>query len=563
MFNIEISSDNNVRKPRTGNNPKSSEPTADSDQPDIVSAIYKEMGWNSGDQPELDANVSKLLNRLTQEIKKFQILASNSEKQKKEVIDELQNILKEKTGDEKDDLIKSLESKLNKQREITIAMSALRKIWLHYPERRAKLIKYMKNRKLKEEKISLEEKLNTQKTIHLKSSSSFNEQINLLNEQLQAKQAELDSIKEKGVAEVPKEQSLDMDNLKKENDELKDKIQSNEALIGKKNEELEAMKTELVKNKEEYSKKMEEFNAQIEAFSKQKDDTAADAKHEIEEATKALSSKEEVIQELSSKITGKNEEINVLNSKIMLKENEITELKSTIDENSQRISNMEQELENKKNDVATLSADLNAKNEQILKLKEENIKIGEFQAFNEDMRNQVTELEKRNQGLNGKLDAKNEQINNLNSEIQNLKQSLEMSKSMVEESKDLLSTAESLKKEISQLKNNIADKDKNLTQVREDLLKANADNKDLSFQIENLNKEITEHKADIEAKKESIEDLVEDNERYKAEFNELRESLSNIEGKGQQVIKDLNEKITANEIIIKDLKAENTAIKEK
>ena len=242
----------------TGNNPKSSEPTADSDQPDIVSAIYKEMGWNSGDQPELDANVSKLLNRLTQEIKKFQILASNSEKQKKEVIDELQNILKEKTGDEKDDLIKSLESKLNKQREITIAMSAtFQKDMAALSGKEEGEINqvYEELRKLKEEKISLEEKLNTQKTIHLKSSSSFNEQINLLNEQLQAKQAELDSIKEKGVAEVPKEQSLDMDNLKKENDELKDKIQSNEALIGKKNEELEAMKTELVKNKEEYSKR--------------------------------------------------------------------------------------------------------------------------------------------------------------------------------------------------------------------------------------------------------------------------------------------------------------------
>ena len=238
MFNIEISSDNNVRKQETGNKSEIFRNNSRfRSSPILFSAIYKEMGWNSGRfNPSGMRMYRSCLNRLTQEIKKFQILASNSEKQKKEVIDELQNILKEKTGDEKDDLIKSLESKLNKQREITIAMSAtFQKDMAALSGKEEGEINqvYEELRKLKEEKISLEEKLNTQKTIHLKSSSSFNEQINLLNEQLQAKQAELDSIKEKGVAEVPKEQSLDMDNIKKENDELKDKIQSNKRLLGK------------------------------------------------------------------------------------------------------------------------------------------------------------------------------------------------------------------------------------------------------------------------------------------------------------------------------------------
>ena len=234
-----------------------------------------------------------------------------------------------------------------------------------------------------------------------------------------------------------KEKIKDIDILKNENKELKEK----------QNKEIDNLKEKLNENEAVINGLKEDFE-----------------KHKKEKITlnEKLIESEKVINGLKEKVEKQNEEINALKEKS--NENEIKELKEKIENQNIEINTLKESLNEKgnKNEVSELKEKVDNQNIEINTLKEslnEKENKNEVNVLKEKVENQNKEINLLKDDLKEKED-KNEvneikkTVENQNKEINTLKESLK-EKEDKNEVNEIKKTIENQNKEINALKENL------------------------------------------------------------------------------------------------------------
>ena len=243
---------------------------------------------------------------------------------------------------------------------------------------------------------------------------------------------------------------------------------------------------------------------------------------EIDSLTEKLNEKENVINGLKEKVENQNKEMSTLNQKLNEYENVINRLKETVEKHNKEINTLKEK--SNENEINELKGKFGNQNKEINALIE---KLNEKE--NKDVVNSLKgTVENQNKEINTLKENKNEvnllkdKVDNQNKEINSLKENLNEKESKNEV--NLLKTKfDNQNKEINTLKENLNEKE-NKKEVN--LLKTKFDNqnKEINTLKENLNEK--ENKTEVNLLKEKV-----DNQNK--EINTLKENLNEKESKNE------------------------------
>ena len=383
----------------------------------------------------------------------------------------------------------------------------------------------------------------------------------------------------------------DMDALRLENNNLKNKTEEIEKIINKSKETIKQKKQvleDVLKNIEKSTKQLkdiEERTKQVKELDELlKDFQESQKKYLLEQKEVKLTNELKEKFDRYSKLYGSlcndvekyNTEIKLLKRQLDVKQNEIKKLQKNIKE--------KEEIEKELNDLKN-------KNKEYKEIKENNKQIEELKQENNKLKNKVKELNIENnkiaqiaKNLESDNNTLNKEINenkNKNKteiiELQNKIQEGAIEEEKIEkELNDLKNTNEKNKKTIEELKEKIVknektiidlnkEKEKNENKIKE-LNKVVKENDELKKKVEELNNknnEIAKTVKSLELENNTLNRKIdEDKNKNKKEIIELQNKIKEGATEKEKMINELKEKIEKNETEIKELTQKNNELKE-